>query len=348
MKRLPIITHSLYAELVDQCKAEPPVENLWPLSGNIVTAMVDGQDHWYFQKSRRTSPGKNRKREYLGPKTDVGLAERIQMFEEAKSGYSNRVELLSTLKSSGVAAPTGKLANLLLGLHEAGVLAQVILIGTVAFQAYGAMLGVKFGQSAFYTMDVDMTQADTVSLAVKEKSLQTPLLEILREFDETFSEVPGMDPKTPPVSYINKDKIRLDVLMPFTGPPRGPVRSDKLKSFGFPQRFLDFLIVDSVETVMLVGGGALTHVPQPARFALHKLIVSQRRGAIEVARKRKDLLQAQQLIELLMEDNPDSLLDAYRDLSERGPKWNKYFENGLKSLDSIEFKEACYDFFERT
>lgn len=346
MKRLPVITHSLYAELVDQCKAEPLNSDLWPLSGNIVTATVDGQDHWYFQKSRRTSPGKDRKREYLGPKSDTELAERIQLFEDAKSGYSSRMEIISTLKSSGVAAPTGKLANLLLGLHEAGVLANAILVGTIAFQAYGAMLGAKFGQAAFYTMDVDMTQADAISLAVGEDGLSMPLLEVLKGLDETFSEVPGMDPRTPPVSYVNKDKIRLDVLMPFTGPARGPIRSTKLKTYGYPQRFLDFLVVDPVETIMLVGGGALTRVPHPARFALHKLIVSQRRDSIETAKKRKDLLQAQQLIELLMEDDPDSLIDAHKDLSSRGPKWNKYFESALKSLDNTAIKEPILDFFE--
>lgn len=345
MKRLPIITHSLFAELVDQCRAASDSMDTWPLSGNIVTATVDGQEHVYFQKSRRTSSDKHRKRDYLGPTGEAGLAERVRRFEDAKSDYKSRMELVSTLKSSGVAAPTGKLANLLLGLHEAGVLARAILVGTVAFQAYGAMLGAKFGQAAFYTMDVDMTQADAISLAVGEEDLPASLLDVLRELDDSFREVPGIDPRTPPVSYINSDRIRLDVLMPFSGPPRGPIRSPKLKSHGFPHRFLDFLVTDPVETVLLVGGGAPTRVPQPARFALHKLIVSTRRDAIEVARKRKDLLQAQQLIELLMEDDPDSLEDAYRDLRSRGPKWNKAFEAGLNALDPGKVKNEALEFF---
>jgi hypothetical protein len=345
MKRLPIITHSLFAELVDQCRSEPRNPELWPLSGSIVTVPVDGQDHWYFQKSRRTAPGKYQQREYIGPVGDAELARKVESFETAKAGYTSRGEIISTLKSSGVAAPTGKLANLLLGLHEAGVLEKAILVGTIAFQAYGAMLGAKFGQAAFYTMDVDMTQADAISLAV-EDSLDVPLLDVLKQLDDTFSEVPGMDPKTPPVSYINNDKIRLDVLMPFSGPDRGPILSDKLKTHGYPQRFLDFLVVNPVQTVMLVGGGALTHVPSPARFALHKLIVSQRRDSIETAKRRKDLLQAQQLIEILMEDDPDTLFEAYEDLKQRGPKWNKYFQGGLNSLDNSAIKQAALSFFE--
>lgn len=346
MKRLPIITHSLFAELVDQCRAEPRDPELWPLSGSIVTVPVDGQDHWYFQKSRRTAPGKYQQREYIGPVGDTELALKVDRFEAAKAGYTSRGEIISTLKSSGVAAPTGKLANLLLGLHEAGVLEKAILVGTIAFQAYGAMLGAKFGQAAFYTMDVDMTQADAISLAVKDDPLDVPLLDILKQLDDTFSEVPGMDPRTPPVSYINKDKLRLDVLMPFSGPGQGPIHSRTLKTHGHPQRFLDFLVVDPVHTVMLVGGGALTHVPSPARFALHKLIVSQRRDSIETAKRRKDLLQAQQLIEILMEDDPDALLEAHEDLKQRGPNWNKYFRGGLNSLDSSATKQAALSFFE--
>lgn len=345
MKRLPLITHSLFAELTDQCRSEPRNPELWPLSGSVVTVPVSEQEHWYFQKSRRTTSGKYQQREYIGPVGDQVLAAKVATFEAAKAGYSGRMEIISTLKSAGVAAPTGKLANLLLGLHEAGVLERALVVGTIAFQAYGAMLGAKFGQSAFHTMDVDMTQAETLSLAVG-KNLSVPLLEVLTSLDETFREVPGMDPRTPPVSYINQDKIRLDVLMPFTDPDRGPIHSNKLGSHGQPQRLLDYLVVDPVETILLVGGGAPTHLPSPARFALHKLIVSQRRDAIEAAKKRKDLLQAQQLIDLLIEDEPDALRKAYEDLKGRGPKWNTYFKEGLGALDNMGIKKSLAEICE--
>lgn len=339
MKRLPLITHSLYAELADQCRSEPRNSELWPLSGSIVTVPVDDQAHWYFQKSRRTTPGKYQQREYIGPLGDRELAAKVAEFEAAKAGYSARMEIISTLKSAGVTAPTGKLANLLLGLHEAGVLERAIVLGTIAFQAYGAMLGAKFGQSAFHTLDLDMTQSEAVSLAVERKS-DVPLLKVLMDLDDTFREVPGMDPRTPPVSYINRDKIRLDVLMPFTGPDRGPIHSARLGSHGQPQRLLDYLIIDPVKTILLVGGGAPALVPSPARFALHKVIVSQRRAPIEAAKKRKDLLQAQQLVELLLEDDPETLRSAYNDIKTRGPKWNMYFKEGIGALDNMDVTQG--------
>ena len=104
-------------------------------------------------------------------------------------------------------------------------------------------------------------------------------------------------------------------------------------------------MVNPVETILLVGGGAPTHLPSPARFALHKLIVSQRRNPIEAAKKRKDLLQAQQLIELLMEDDRDALRKAYEDLKGRGPKWNTYFKDGIEAL-AMEVKQSLAEICE--
>ena len=106
MKRLPLITHSLFAELVDQCSSEPRNPELWPLSGSIVIVPVNDQAHWYFQKSRRTTSGKYQQREYIGPVGDQELAVKVAAFEAAKAGYNGRMEIISTLKSSGVAAAT--------------------------------------------------------------------------------------------------------------------------------------------------------------------------------------------------------------------------------------------------
>ncbi|CAG1014005.1 hypothetical protein ANAEL_04862 [Anaerolineales bacterium] len=42
---------------------------------------------------------------------------------------------------------------------------------------------------------------------------------------------------------------------------------------------LDYLIEKPINAVMLAGNPCLVKVPQPARFALHKLVVSQERAA---------------------------------------------------------------------
>lgn len=337
MNRLPLVVHTLYAELADLCRAEPPAP--WPLSGSLVRVPVKEQEHWYYQKSRRTSPGPYQQREYLGPVADADLAARVAAFEEAKAAFQERAGLVAALKAAGAPAPTGRLAGLLLGLSEAGLLERAVLVGTAAFQAYGLMLGVRFGPSSFQTLDLDLCTAAGTGLALRPWPGQPPLLDLLQGIDATFREVPGLRPGARAVAYMNQARLRVDVLLPLTGREKGGRPAPGLGSHGQPQRFLDFLVQDPVQAVLLTGGGVLAHVPQPARFGLHKLLVSRQRPAIEQAKARKDLAQAGQLLTLLLEIDPEAVEAACADLAARGPGWKKHALAALQGLDAEEIAE---------
>jgi hypothetical protein len=73
-------------------------------------------------------------------------------------------------------------------------------------------------------------------------------------------------------------------------------------------------------------------VPQPARFALHKLLVARSRPAVFQTKGDKDLRQAAFLIEVLGEDRPGDLGLALEALRARGRDWNKTFDEGLALL----------------
>ena len=80
-------------------------------------------------------------------------------------------------------------------------------------------------------------------------------------------------------------------------------------------RYLDFLLYQEVNAVALHGAGVPINVPDPTRFALHKLIVAQLRHqgvARSAAKSRKDLQQAQALIAVLARQRPDDLKDLWR------------------------------------
>ena len=64
-------------------------------------------------------------------------------------------------------------------------------------------------------------------------------------------------------------------------------------------------------------------IPRPERFAIHKLIVADRRKDGRSLKAVKDRGQAAFLIEALAEDRPDDLVDAYRDAAARGPRWSQ-------------------------
>ncbi|MGZ8983207.1 MAG: GSU2403 family nucleotidyltransferase fold protein [Methylotenera sp.] len=85
-----------------------------------------------------------------------------------------------------------------------------------------------------------------------------------------------------------------------------------------PLEFLDYLIKDPVEAAVLYGAGILVNVPDPAKYAMHKLAVSQLHPVSMPEKKRKDLMQAEALIEYLLDQNPGSLLLATDEVRARG------------------------------
>lgn len=70
---------------------------------------------------------------------------------------------------------------------------------------------------------------------------------------------------------------------------------------------------------LLYRSGALVQIPRPERFAIHKLIVADRRRSDPSRLKaRKDRAQADLLIEVLSEERPGELVEAYEDAIGRG------------------------------
>ena len=74
-------------------------------------------------------------------------------------------------------------------------------------------------------------------------------------------------------------------------------------------------------------------VPAPGRFALHKLIVAQRRSGPDRTKRQKDLAQAGALLRVLLEDQPEELSELWAELLDRGPKWRKLANASLARLD---------------
>jgi hypothetical protein len=77
----------------------------------------------------------------------------------------------------------------------------------------------------------------------------------------------------------------------------------------------------------------LVQIPRPERYAIHKLIVADRRlGGPDQLKARKDRAQAAFLVSVLAEDRPDDLAEAYRDALSHGPRWRERIAASLKRL----------------
>ena len=88
-------------------------------------------------------------------------------------------------------------------------------------------------------------------------------------------------------------------------------------------------------------------MPTPARFALHKLVISQRRPSAQQIKARKDIQQATELLTLLLEDRPGDIwiaLDAARTMP---GKFQSQLEQGIEQLPAV-IRQAVQTHFNPT
>lgn len=240
--------------------------------------------------------------------------------EDSPADREQRANLCRMLAAGGAATEPAPVARLLELLAEAGVFRRGgVLVGTQAFRAYGNMLGVKFEAQALRTQDVDVAQDRAVGVAVARDLGTVNLPALLTGSALKLIPVPELDPRQPSTSYKARGRdLRVDFLTPLTGRETGkPVFLPSLGVAAHALRFLDYLIAKPTQAVVVGGAGILVNVPDPARYALHKLLVSGRRSVAEQAKSAKDLRQAQALLEVLAEDRPNDVRVALAALAGR-------------------------------
>ena len=154
-----------------------------------------------------------------------------------------------------------------------------VVVGTVAFQTYAGLLGIKLPGAAIRTGDVDIAQDYGVAVAIDD-AVDAPFLNILRRIDKRFSPVPHISSQTAAATYVRPGSYRIDVLITNQGKDCDePVALPSLKTDAVPLRFLYFLLKETVQAPVLSKTGTLIKVPTPERYAVHKLIVSTMRHA---------------------------------------------------------------------
>jgi hypothetical protein len=317
-----LIMQTTYAELLDRCRAIA-FHDAFPEDGSFVPKTIKGKRYWYFQKNSDRS----RQQKYVGPETPE-LLKQIAQHRQTRDDERERRALVSTLvRSFGLPRPIKEIGDVIAALAKAGVFRlRGVLVGTVAYQVYSSMLGVRLPKAILQTGDVDIAQFQNISIAVEEQI--PPVLDLLKNVDETFRPVPHLHEKNV-TSYVAKGGLRVDFLTPNEGGDTDvpkPLRA--FQTDAEPLRFLDFLIYDPEPAVFLHDAGVYILVPSPQRYAVHKLIVSRRRqqGA---AKQDKDVLQSAALLDVLNERRQYELKSAWEEAFERGPTWRRLLIEGL-------------------
>jgi hypothetical protein len=336
MKEIDITFKTMFSEL-EQRSLDASFATEFSTDGNFVKQTSKERDFWYFQI--RTDGVPHRK--YVGPTSDEEITKRVQAFKEIKNDLKSRRQLVSTLtRTARLPRPETFTGDVVEVLGNAGFFRlRGVLVGTVAFQCYSGLLGVKLPIIAMQTGDADFAQFHCISAAVGDS--MPPMLGLLKELDGTFRETPYQNDGRFTTQYENAKRYKVEFLTPNRGSNELSGNASPMPALGGasaqPLRFLDFLIHEPIRTVLLHKSGVPVTIPAPERFAVHKMIVSTRRrnDASGYSKRDKDLLQAKALIEALIQTRREGdLAMVFSEAWNRGPAWKEALTIARATFDA--------------
>lgn len=272
---------------------------------------------------------------YIGPDTPE-IRSRIERLEELRQAgsirRSERARLVRVLRAENFLSLDAGTGSLLAAFAAAGTFRLGgTLVGTQAFRLYEGELGVRLkADQAIATDDIDIASFERLSVAI-EDTTSPKLAEVLSDF--AFSPVPSLD-KGRVWKWRQSTKGTLvEFLTPSFDAAEGLRDLPALGVAAQSLHYLNYLIAEPIAAAVLYRSGVLVQLPRPERFAIHKLIVADRRaGGPNRLKSQKDLTQADVLIRVLKEDRPDDLREAYELALANGPQWRKHMGASLEKL----------------
>ena len=344
MDQIGITHQTIFADLLQKC-LDAAFDEEFPENGSFTHQTHNGKNYWYYLGYAGSSGGQTKARKYtkyVGPADDPEITKRVEAFKHSKSSYKERRSLVASLRQVGIPNPPALVGDVVEALWKAGIFRlRGVLIGTLAYQTYAGLLGVKLPSAPIMTGDVDFAQFHAVSMLLEDT--MPPMLETLKAVDETFRERPHQADSRATTAFVNAKDFTVEFLTPNRGSDDNTGHPAKMPALGGawaePLRYLDFLIRNPVRSLLLHKGGIAVTVPAPERFAVHKLMVADLRlkDPNGLTKARKDALQAGSLFEALVLNSMGSDLGlAWMEAWDRGPNWRAHLSAGLKRVTSAQ------------
>ena len=321
-------TQLLYAQLLDEL-----LHGAYSPRGiSFVTRTIKGHDYWYINYVL----GSTRQSHYLGL-DEPPLRARVEAIKarwrEDSPSAEARARLVSMLLAGGATTLTASQGRIIEALEQAGVfLVGGVLVGSHAFAMMGNSLGVKWPRAALRTKDIDIAHDRELHITIPDHEIV--LEEVLRRTGEEFLPVPSLSRDHPSTTFkIRGAELSVSLLTPLRGKPDNTPREiPALNAMAAPLRFLDYLLEDVQPAALPFRQGVLVNIPSPARFALHKLVVSQRRPPGFATKARKDITQAEAVLRVLLSDRPGDLYPAVAATREMPAKFTAQLRAALQHL----------------
>lgn len=326
LRRLPLTVQTTYADLLTRLQEDAVLE----IGGTTVLRERSGRKYWYSVQRLADRTVER----YLGPDTKEVRAS-VEQARKVKADLRQREKqrggLVRMCREGGLPPFDAQTGKVLLALSKAGIFRlRGVIVGTHAFRCYPGLLGVEVPEARGVTEDIDIAAFRSVSIALDDR-LDPALPEALKRIGP-FVARPGLH-RQPTAWRDGASGVLVELLTPNEGPDRDePLELPALGAYALPLRFLDYLIHGPAQAAALYRSGVLINVPQPARYAVHKLIVATRRESSAAAKATKDIAQSAALIRVLAEDRPDELEEAFVEVRARGPSWREAVDRGTRRL----------------
>ena len=325
-----IATQTMFAELTQRA-LDSQFDELYDERGTFLKRRIKTREYWYYSRSI----GGQKHHSYVGPVGDKEISSRVRKFETIKSDYRQRRALVRGLAAMNLPTPDPMAGAVIETLWKGGFFRlRGVLVGTLAYQCYSGILGIKLSGASLRTSDADLAQFYDVSHMVNDS--MPPILDVLHRVDKTFEAVPGINH-----NMATRFRTQLGYLVEFLTPNRGSDENQRkpaqMPALGGasaqPLRYLDYLIHDTVWAVVLHKGGIPVRIPSPERYAIHKLIVATQRKN-EPAKTSKDIAQAERIIRACLPLRSYLIFEAWTEACERGPSWRRLLKQGRSMLNA--------------
>jgi hypothetical protein len=177
---------------------------------------------------------------------------------------------------------------------------------------------------------LDVAAASLTLEATEGESFQ----DILRLADPTFEPRLQLNARLPSRRFHSSGGHLVELLTSVrTREDTNPMPLRRLGAGAMPLQYMKWLTAEPVRAAALWSSGVLVTIPRPARYAVHKLIVAQRRDPSNLLKRSKDLAQASVIIEALSTADPFSVEDALEDARAQGKDgWARYLDRSLREL----------------
>lgn len=260
---------------------------------------------------------------------------RIDRIEElratAKERQAERSRLVRLLRAEGMTPTDRATGSILSAMATAGTFRLGgTIVGTNAFRFYEGELGIRLPLGGMAnTGDIDIAQFEKLSVALQDQ-VDPGLAETFSALK--FDPVPGLD-KGRTWRWAQGGSGQL---VEFLTPAFGNETIRELPALGVGAQalnYLNFLIAEPIHAAAIYRSGVLVQVPRPERYAIHKLIIAdRRRDRADRLKSAKDREQAAFIVQAMAEDRPDDLASAYSIALEVGPRWRKHIVNSLNRM----------------